>query len=110
MIDLQREKLLSLSDACRSLPTIGGKRPHTSTLWRWCRKGVRGVHLEYLRLGNRICTSLEALNRFGQELAQADTAPGQKATSKPGRPRRRSENERDAAIAKANAELESSSI
>ena len=40
-MDLNKEKLLSLPEACAALPRIAGKRPHTSTLWRWCKKGVR---------------------------------------------------------------------
>ena len=75
MIDIQNETMLSLGDACKALPRIDGKRPHHSTLWRWCRKGVRGVHLEYVRFGHRICTSVEALTRFTQELASIDPTP-----------------------------------
>lgn len=69
MIDLQSEGLLSLADAAKALPRINGRRIHVSTLWRWSRKGVRGVRLEHVRLGHRVCTSLEALNRFAKALA-----------------------------------------
>ena len=71
-IDLQNEELLSLTDATRALPPIDGRRPHTSTLWRWCRRGIRGVHLEHVRLGHRVCTTREALERFVQRLAEVD--------------------------------------
>ena len=74
-IDLETETLLSLTEASRALPRIDGKRPHPSTLWRWCRKGVRGVRLEYVRLGKRICTSEKARGRVCQGLAEADVAP-----------------------------------
>ncbi len=74
MIDLQSEKLLSLTDAAKALPAIDGRRPHVSTMWRWCKKGVRGVRLEYVRLGHRVCTSMEALTRFSQRLAELDDA------------------------------------
>ena len=71
-IDLNSEELLSLTDAARALPKVGGKRPHTSTVWRWARKGLRGVRLEYVRLGHRVCTSRQALGRFAQRLADVD--------------------------------------
>ncbi len=71
-IDLQAEELLSLTDAAKALPPIDGKRPHVSTIWRWVRRGVRGIRLEHVRLGHRVCTSQEALARFAQRLADAD--------------------------------------
>lgn len=80
-IDLQTENLLSLTDAARALPAIDGRRPHVSTLWRWAKKGVRGVRLEHVRLGHRICTSREALNRFAQRLAEVDDQ--QSSTDRP---------------------------
>ena len=72
-IDLQKEKVLTLCEAAKDLPALNGRRPHSSSLWRWCRRGLRGVHLEYVRLGGRICTSSEALSRFANALAAADT-------------------------------------
>jgi hypothetical protein len=71
-INIEDEALLSLTDATKALPPIDGKRPHASTIWRWCRKGVRGVHLEYVRVGNRVCTTSAALSRFVNALAEAD--------------------------------------
>ena len=74
-IDLSNETLLSLTDAAKAVPSLDGKRPHVSTIWRWCRKGIRGVQLEYVRLGHRVCTSEQALARFAQRLADADGEP-----------------------------------
>lgn len=71
-IDIKYEVLLSLSDAAKTLPCIDGKRVHVSTLWRWCKRGLKGVRLEYVRVGFRICTSSDALSRFINELAAAD--------------------------------------
>lgn len=73
-INIENETLLSLTEATKVLPRVNGKRPAISTLWRWCRKGLRGVHLEYLRVGRSIATSREALNRFFIALAEADQA------------------------------------
>jgi hypothetical protein len=68
---LMNETKLSLTEAAKKIPS----RPHSSTLWRWCRQGLHGVKLEYLRYGRRIYTTLEALDRFAQALAQADIPP-----------------------------------
>ena len=52
-IDLQKELLLTLGEACRPLP----KRPSPSTLWRWRTIGVsirgRKIKLECIRSGGR---------------------------------------------------------
>lgn len=74
MIDTTKEHLITLSEAAARLPRRGGRKVHTSTLWRWARKGLRGVHLQYVRLGGRIYTSDEALNRFANALAALDQA------------------------------------
>lgn len=103
MIEIAEEHVLSLSEACKVLPAIEGRKPHPSTLWRWARKGVRGVRLEYARLGRRIVTSREALGRFVNALAEADLqesrpAPKRQAFS-------RSDRQREKAIAEAEAAL-----
>ena len=108
-IDIRQERPLSLCEAARTLPTIDGRRPHTTTVWRWCRRGVRGVKLEYLRIGRRVCTSYEALGRFAQRLAAADekiepiSAPSRSTTS-------RTEQQRQKDIEAAERELDEGSI
>jgi Protein of unknown function (DUF1580) len=71
-INLNSETPISLTDATRVLPPIDGKRPHPSTIFRWCKRGLRGIRLEYCRVGHRICTSQEALSRFVNRLAETD--------------------------------------
>jgi hypothetical protein len=71
-IDLHTERIVSLSEATKILPAIDGRKPHTTSVWRWCRQGLHGIHLEYLRVGYRIVTSYEALARFAQRLVEAD--------------------------------------
>lgn len=66
------ETVLTLPEAAAAIPTQNGKRPSVSTIWRWCRKGLRGIRLEYLRCGRRILTSREALDRFFTALAVLD--------------------------------------
>ena len=75
MIDIKTESLLSITDTTKRLPLVDGKRCHCSSVWRWIRKGLRGVHLEHVRVGHRICTSEEALTRFFNALAEADASP-----------------------------------
>ena len=71
------EDLFGLSDAARVVPKFEGRRVHTSTLWRWCKRGLRGVRLEYLRIGDRICTSRPALGRFYERLTAQDMDQGE---------------------------------
>lgn len=64
------EEPLTLTEATKALPSLNGRRLHVSTLWRWARKGVHGVQLETRRIGVRIVTSREALERFTKTLAE----------------------------------------
>jgi hypothetical protein len=106
-INADIEKLVTLTEAAKLLPAVGGKRIHVSTLWRWCRKGLRGVNLEYLRVGSRIATSHEAMHRFFTALTQLDENQPQSSVYKPKclkkRPRSDAARQRD--IAEANAIL-----
>lgn len=105
-IDLRQEELLNLADAARALPLVRGKRLHVSSVWRWCRNGVNGVRLEYLRLGRRIFTSRAALARFAQLLAEADRpAAAQKPTMRP-----LPVGSRQQAIEQAEAQLRSAGV
>jgi uncharacterized protein DUF1580 len=73
MIDLASETLISFSDACRRLPSRRAGRPaHPATLYRWASEGVRGVRLETIRVGGSLCTSVEALQRFCEQLTRSD--------------------------------------
>lgn len=65
--------LLTLAEAAALLPGQNGKRPSISTLWRWCRHGLNGVRLEYVRCGRKMLTSRQALCRFFRRLADADS-------------------------------------
>jgi len=73
MINAKQEDLLSLRAAAAGLPRRrAGKRPHVATVYRWAKRGLRGVVLETLQVGGTLCTSQEALQRFFEAL----TAPG----------------------------------
>jgi len=66
------EELITLTEAAKRLPRLDGKKVSVCTLWRWCRVGMRGVFLEYVRVGRTICTTREAMLRFFSELADFD--------------------------------------
>lgn len=108
----QSEEIFSLSEAAARLRPLNGKRPHVSTLWRWARKGCRGTRLEYVRVGSKIATSMEAVHRFFLAQAAADSAlestpppTQQPATQKP-----RSEKARARAIEAARRKLKAAGV
>ena len=85
---------LTLSQAAKTLPG----RPHVSTLWRWATRGVRDRKLQTVLRGGRRFTRSLWLDDF---LVPQDDAPA--TTSRTNR-------QREAAIDKAAAELESAGI
>ena len=109
-IDLQTEQIVALSGGAKALPLIDGKRPHPSTLWRWATKGLRGVRLDYVRIGHRLCTSHEALNRFVNALAETGAEPAVVAAKTPRADRARTDTKREREIARAEAELSAAGV
>lgn len=111
-IDIRNEELCTLGQASSLLPSINGRRVSANAIWRWCRKGVSGIHLEHVRIGGRIFTSSDALNRFVNRLAEQDmerlrdvTPPRPKVRARR-RPRVRTSAEASRLHAEAEAELE----
>ena len=91
------EQTVTLTEASRIFPG----RPHSSTLWRWHQRGCRGIRLETAVIGGRRYTSREAIERFiGRTTEARNGAP---VNFKPSR-------QRQAEIAKAEAELEAAGI
>ena len=109
MIDSSKEKLLSMSEAAKACPAIDGKRPHSGSIWRWTSKGVRGVQLEHVRVGRRVCTSREALDRFFNALVQTPP-PTLEQSPRSNKPKGRTESEREKAIAAARKRLASRGV
>ena len=103
------EELITLSHAARLLPTIERKKIPVSTIWRWCRVGLRGVYLEYVRVGRRLCTTHKALLRFFTALAALDRR--NPPTPPPGLSRRPiTSRRRQRELARADAILERAGI
>jgi len=69
-------EIYSLTEATRHVPALDGKRPASSTIFRWAREGIvkNGVRvrLRYQKIGRRIGIPADALPEFFQALAAAD--------------------------------------
>lgn len=107
MTSVLSESILSLNEATKYLPPINGKRPCISTLWRWCLRGVAGgVRLEHGRLGGRIVTSKEALDRFATAVAERRIEEVNRVVAPaPVLPKSRSAKQRQRDIEAASCEL-----
>ena len=91
MIDVDNETLVEVIHAPREFPSIGGRRPHKATVYRWCTRGVRGVKLETLLIGGTLCTSVEAIRRFILATSQRKAGAAEELTRTPAQRRRASE-------------------
>jgi hypothetical protein len=70
-IDLDREEIITLAYATRyCAKTRNGRKPHSSTLYRWAVHGCRGIHLETLGTPGGLVTTKEALERFFVQIRQ----------------------------------------
>jgi len=66
-----KEKLLRLGEVPRLLPLgPSGKRIHVSAVYRWAQRGIKGVTLQTARIGGTTYTSIEALQRFADQLSR----------------------------------------
>lgn len=67
MIDVQKETTIPLKQVVKYLP---GRKRTTKQLIYWCNVGIystvtkKRVKLEYVKIGNRYYTSVEAARRF----------------------------------------------
>ena len=75
-IDPITETLVKLAEVPRLtwMPRPRRKRLHTSTIFRWTKRGLRGVVLETIRIGGTLYTSEEALLRFFDRQSSSETA------------------------------------
>lgn len=106
------QELVTLTQAAKWLPKVSGKKICVCTLWRWCRKGLRGVRLEYVRVGRKICTTRAAMLRFFSDLADRDDLVSGDTRSQP-RVRKRSpitSRQRQRALAEADRILDGAGI
>lgn len=65
MVALLNEKRYALSKLAQR------ERVHTSTVWRWVNRGIRGVKLGTLQVGGRTYTTDSLYERFVRETTTA---------------------------------------
>lgn len=76
MIDLTREKLITLKQAAALVPSRKGKTVSARTVYHWCRVGHEGRKLESVRRpSGEWLTTAEALGRFLRGVKEADERP-----------------------------------
>lgn len=80
--DIMAEGPISMATAARAVPVVDGRQVSPTTVWRWATRGVRGVRLECIRVGRRMCTSRAALFRFFHRLA--DVGPPVRPSARAG--------------------------
>ena len=79
---LDGEELLTFSEAARLLPRRrGGSKTATSTIWRWSRRGSRGVVLRVVRVGGNVYVPRSALIDFIKQRSAVGHAPQSPAPS-----------------------------
>jgi hypothetical protein len=101
---------ITLHKAAKLVP--GGTS--ANAIWRWCRKGVlardgQRVRLQHVRIGGKLYTTELWLTQFGQLLADADASYFRMDTG-PTRPQPaphpRTDSQRQAAVERAERELQ----
>ena len=75
---LGSEQLHTFRDLAKICRASGAKVTYEK-LWRWSTRGLRGVRLESRRLGRQYYSSVEAVDRFAERLA--DQGPSAASTS-----------------------------
>ncbi len=65
------EGFVTLADAAKRIGRDSRKTPDKTTLYRWCLRGVGGIKLEHVRIGNRILVSRQSLTRFIEARTEA---------------------------------------
>lgn len=74
VISIHEEQLLTFGQAANWLPpTRRGNSLHPNTIWRWAKRGLKAtdgriVRLDTIKVGGTNCTSVEAMQRFFDEL------------------------------------------
>lgn len=63
-IDFGKEQSITLAQVPVHVPKRGGKKVHSSTVYRWATKGARGRVLESVMVGGIRYTTVEAVRRF----------------------------------------------
>lgn len=73
-IDLEREELIRLNSELpkRIARLKGGRAVAQSTIYRWARKGLKGLRLPTVQVGRELFTSAEAVGWWCSQLARVE--------------------------------------
>jgi hypothetical protein len=66
------KQVMTLVEAAGWLERRFGRRPNVASIWRWAKKGIKGIHLETIALGRFRYTTEAALERFVAETSRLD--------------------------------------
>ncbi len=73
---LADDEFLTFPQAAAALPRRrGGAKTSTSTLWRWSKRGSRGVFLRVVRVGGNVYVRRSDLNEFIEQRSAVGHAP-----------------------------------
>jgi hypothetical protein len=75
VIDVRTETLIPLGELPNHVPYRNGRKVSVATVYRWSLAGVRGVRLGTLQCAGSKVSSLEALQRFFDELTRLRDGP-----------------------------------
>ena len=70
VFDPNQEGLIPIRQVPAYLQSLGGRRVHLSTVYRWILAGVNGRKLEAIKLGGQTYTSKPALHRFAASMQE----------------------------------------
>jgi hypothetical protein len=62
--ELTAESALTLTQTAAVIGEHTGRRPSSSTVWRWSLRGVRGKRLEVIRVGGTLYTTRQCISEF----------------------------------------------
>ena len=70
------DPLLTLPEVAALMPRrSGGKKMSTSTLWRWAKRGSRGVFLRTVAVGGRVYVPRSAIEDFIAQRSAVRSVP-----------------------------------
>ena len=79
------ESCLTLTEVAVLIGSQTGRRPSSSTCWRWALKGVRGKKLEVIRVGGTLYTTWGSVQAFLNDQPSSAPAGMLPSPSKPAR-------------------------
>lgn len=82
-IDIEHEKMLPLGELPAIVAKMGFRKPHVCAVRRWTQRGVKGLLLPSLLMGDRRYTSMEALRWWVAATSAVDRSRSAPAAAEP---------------------------